>query len=916
MDTPATKHDRHDQKSLTSDGNSSNASSNHDTESTVTESQIADDQEDSSLVLSPERGSETHGPLHASSSASGTAETNHNTSLLSQVLQRMNPKHCLIGDESQGDGVGVCGKLLLGKADKDDDIQSIADLVEPLLRDLDRPNARHGNILNGKKEIAARKARQQKQSAALNELYKLTDRDHKQNRLAVVCTTRFNVVEALLPYLSVENLTSGTTGDLEDGTGLTTVPPSDRRKALLLISNLAIPVENKAVMLLSDTVVDQLLPALLRLIRARTPECYLAVTCLFNLSYLEDAKVKLLSYVSEPTDGQGEARLSYKCHSSPTDNPYSLLRTLESLLRDYSPYLARPAKPSFITPFFSSSGSAGATTKIPVSVQSEAVRWSIATIRNLVTVYENARIVATTTIIPSISLFCLRTSMKDDLSLWTRDSLEDAALMLLVHLVRHGDDERDKGCINSALKAQLPSEHLEDAFVKLLGKGGIHEMRANAIITRLQNKSNTFQHNQDSDGLSPGIEHEESSDEKKDDSDSSPQECVQRSVSKGGELVETSNSKTKESTTSRTKRVARSSLASEILSQNVVLCALLVACFMLMTPSTASFVDAFITVDKSHRMEPRRQRTDASRTNIVDSTLCLVPISKYANDITFLSQSDEQRCFCIDKNGVFQTTNEAGTSELYTLGCVEDEDLPDLARFVVSAFGAEAIRLSQDLNAFERAFMKPAAELVNNYSFVVAYAEVLAGLKSRLSTRLKAGPDDFISPPDVRNGRKTSRQEKLDVASSTSVVLAIGKKHPGSNWHMDLIASVELRLQPCDAKIPFTLPWLDKIERRLGALFGIGTQNASDLQPYLSNLCVDDKFRGKGLGRALVRCVEDISAKHWGYPRIYLHVDTNNEAAYKLYKSEGYRDVGHRWNPFWAGSAADIGYYVKSLKER
>lgn len=27
-----------------------------------------------------------------------------------------------------------------------------------------------------------------------------------------------------------------------------------------------------------------------------------------------------------------------------------------------------------------------------------------------------------------------------------------------------------------------------------------------------------------------------------------------------------------------------------------------------------------------------------------------------------------------------------------------------------------------------------------------------------------------------------------------------------------------------------------------------------------------------------------------------------------------YSDVGHRWSPLWAGSAADIGYYVKNLK--
>lgn len=96
-------------------------------------------------------------------------------------------------------------------------------------------------------------------------------------------------------------------------------------------------------------------------------------------------------------------------------------------------------------------------------------------------------------------------------------------------------------------------------------------------------------------------------------------------------------------------------------------------------------------------------------------------------------------------------------------------------------------------------------------------------------------------------------------------------------------------------------------------MVGLGEGVGTELQPYLSNLCVDENYRGKGLGRALVRCVENIAMSSWNFNRIYLHVDPDNESAFNLYKSEGYRDVGHRWNPFWAGDAADIGYYVKVL---
>lgn len=90
---------------------------------------------------------------------------------------------------------------------------------------------------------------------------------------------------------------------------------------------------------------------------------------------------------------------------------------------------------------------------------------------------------------------------------------------------------------------------------------------------------------------------------------------------------------------------------------------------------------------------------------------------------------------------------------------------------------------------------------------------------------------------------------------------------------------------------------------------------ARDLQPYLSNLCVDERYRRKQLGKALVQCLEDI-VESWGYSKLYLHVDIENKAALTLYQNEGYKDVGTRWNPFWAGRAAEIGYFVKKLDKK
>jgi ribosomal protein S18 acetylase RimI-like enzyme len=302
----------------------------------------------------------------------------------------------------------------------------------------------------------------------------------------------------------------------------------------------------------------------------------------------------------------------------------------------------------------------------------------------------------------------------------------------------------------------------------------------------------------------------------------------------------------------------------------------------------------------------------------------LVPLSDYpqVNDFLIAASDDnmEKGTGGINRNGVVRTPscfNSMGqllTDTSFALSVVEEQDLPDLSRFIILSFGADPIRLSSDLSAFERAIMQPATELLNGYSAIVAFAEVLQGLRSRLETKLAKGREYYLDCPELDN--LATRRDKLQLAGKSSVVLALAKSHSTTegDWHIDVLASVELRLQPCDAKIPFTLPWLDGIERKLGSLVGLGEVNARDLQPYLSNLCVDERVRRQGVGRVMVRAVEYIACQIWGYSRMYLHVDIDNKAAYNLYKSEGYGDVGRRWNPFWAGRAADIGYFYKNLK--
>jgi len=384
--------------------------------------------------------------------------------------------------------------------------------------------------------------------------------------------------------------------------------------------------------------------------------------------------------------------------------------------------------------------------------------------------------------------------------------------------------------------------------------------------------------------------------------------------------------------------------------------------FLFLLPGGAS---AFVGGNRRSSDSPQQRRRRHSNA----TPLRLIPLAEFGESISFFSEPDEYRC-CVDEKGVFSgddTGMKAGESSsssptvAYELGLIEEEELPDLCRFVVETFGAEAIQLSSDINSFERMLMSPAAEFLNGYSGMVAFAEVYSGTRQRVADRLASttstttargsladqattrttaatavGAGNSIAVPDLRN---LSYDDRIRKAERESLVLILARSPPPesrSSKTIEIIASIELRLQPCDAKIPFSIPWLDRVERKLGTLVGLGsdsdaagsggnssnnsnnsnknTHRRDNLQPYLSNLCVDERFRGRKIGRGLVRCVENIAASNWGYNRMYLHVDEDNAAALNLYKSEGYRDVGHRWNPFWSGGASEIGYYVKSLK--
>ena len=224
---------------------------------------------------------------------------------------------------------------------------------------------------------------------------------------------------------------------------------------------------------------------------------------------------------------------------------------------------------------------------------------------------------------------------------------------------------------------------------------------------------------------------------------------------------------------------------------------------------------------------------------------------------------------------------------------------------------ADVIALSVDMSGIERTLISPGVGFLNAYSGAIAYVEVLSGLRQRI-----------ITPPNIRNPvpivvdtSSDSEEVVNSIAAKSSIILALSPERDCESENINAIATVELRLQMPDGKIPFSEPFFDKIERKIGEIIGLGIKSPKKqtLQPYLSNLCVIEGARGRKFGKALVRCVEKIAAEEWGYSKIYLHVDLDNIPALNLYRSEGYKDVGFRWDPWWAGKASEIGYFEKNI---
>ena len=221
----------------------------------------------------------------------------------------------------------------------------------------------------------------EKSAAATKRIYELCDVGHKQNRVPMVCSGKYDVLTPLAQCLTQES------GD-------------GRHLACLALNNLSIPTENKRVMALGPSS-SAVIGGLCKVIAEDKQESYLCCICLMNLSFLEASITTMLQHSPVPEG---------KDPKPPLDNPESLIRILEKLLKN------APAVPK--------SGSG----------KSEGVRWACGLIKNLAKSEENAALFGKTDI-PKCVVDNIRNTSAPP-SRWTSNSLEDFSLFVILNLAQ------------------------------------------------------------------------------------------------------------------------------------------------------------------------------------------------------------------------------------------------------------------------------------------------------------------------------------------------------------------------------------------------------------------------------------------------------------------------------------------------
>ena len=213
------------------------------------------------------------------------------------------------------------------------------------------------------------------------------------------------------------------------------------------------------------------------------------------------------------------------------------------------------------------------------------------------------------------------------------------------------------------------------------------------------------------------------------------------------------------------------------------------------------------------------------------------------------------------------------------VGVMEARDVDGVARLLAASFTPSVVveHSGGDGSSWEDAALDAVASAAKVYDV----AEYAFGLRARCGARLK-------------------KPEALGAATEDgdAVVLDAARRTGG-----ECVAAVEVRLKDADGAHPTPLPAFD----RLAGL--LKRRSAAPPRPYVSNVCVAERCRRRGLGSAL-----DVAAEHlagpagWGYDSVFLHVHEENPAALGLYEALAYEKLE-------ALDEAPLRYFYKRLSE-
>ncbi|MGB1110549.1 MAG: ribosomal protein S18-alanine N-acetyltransferase [Gammaproteobacteria bacterium] len=115
---------------------------------------------------------------------------------------------------------------------------------------------------------------------------------------------------------------------------------------------------------------------------------------------------------------------------------------------------------------------------------------------------------------------------------------------------------------------------------------------------------------------------------------------------------------------------------------------------------------------------------------------------------------------------------------------------------------------------------------------------------------------------------------------------------------VDAVMSIEVNAYP--------FPWTEGIVRdclrvgyscwvmeSLAGIHGYAFLSIVAEDCHVLNVCINPEFQGLGLGRELMRYLLEVAGQH-GAERCFLEVRPSNGPARHLYRTLGFREIGHR----------------------